>query len=464
MHVWRWNETTTATDKGREMRKKTIYTLILLFWAITTASAGPVIDVGTHYLLPNDQRAIAISVSGGDAVEALNFFIQLADGGPVNWGTAAKPKITGIDIIGPGTLFSQSNTGSEPMYLANEGDPNLIGMAVTSTQPGVQIAASGILAYVTINTAGTSSSDVPYAVSLEHVAANYNPPDGFSTDFGDGGPTINAGQIVIVDKHDMIWNKSDNGVWTEAAWTGSPPPYPNYTARAIVNTPYNVAVNNPQEADKLTLSGGGRVAIGAAGSLAVTADVDINAEGTLAMVGGAGLSAAGINLSGGRISGSGMIGPAVVLAGGTLDAPVASDILTLNKPLGGTGGLVKTGEGTVIIKGNATYAGSTLISGGLLRLEGAASGLGDISGIGGLSVGGAAPSTLTAERIFVGALTVEAGSAVTIRPLPGGPVGGDIGTAAEPSGVVSLGIAGAILGFFAGVLPRFRQFSMWGKS
>ncbi len=447
------------------MHKKMIYGLMLLFWTFAAALAGPVIDAGTHYLLPNDERTIAISVSGGDLVEALNFFIQVADGGHVNLGVATKPKITNIDIIGPGTLFSQSNTGAEPVYLAAEGDPNLIGMAVTSTQRGVQLAATGTLAYVTINTNGTLSSDPPYALNLEHVAANYAPPDGFGTNFGEGGPTINAGQIVIVDKHDMVWNKSDNGIWTEATWTGSPPPYPNYTAGAVVNTPYNVAVNNAQEADKLTLSGGGRIAIGSAGSLAVTTDLNINAGGTLAVVSGAGLSAAGINLSGGKISGSGTIGPAVTLAGGTLDAPSASDVLTLNNPLGGTGGLVKSGSGTVILKGNATYAGSTSITGGLMQLQGAASSLHDISGGGGLSVGGASASTLTADSIFAATLTVGAGSTVTIRPLSGGPLAGGIQLVSvpEPSTVILLAIAGMFLGFYSLVFPGFKWFSVWVK-
>ena len=276
------------------MHKQIICILALILAASSPALAAPIIDVGTYYLLPYGEKTIAITVSGGDQVGGLDFYIQVADGGAVNDGSATKPKITGIDIIGPGTLFSQSNRGAQPVSLPG----GLIWSDWTITKPGVTLAATGTLAYVTIDTTGTASSDPPYALKVGDVAAGYDPP-GYSTDFGDVTPTITNGHIVIVDLHDMVWNKSDNGVWTDTTWTNnSITPYPNYTARAIVYTAYTVNVNDAQEANKLTLSGGGRVSIGSAGSLAVTTDVNINAGGTLALVSGAGLSAAGSRLQG----------------------------------------------------------------------------------------------------------------------------------------------------------------------
>ncbi len=78
------------------MHTHAIRTLMLFLAASSAAWAAPVIDVGTHYLLPNDVRTISIAVSGGDQVDALNFYVQVADGGASNGGSATTPKITGI--------------------------------------------------------------------------------------------------------------------------------------------------------------------------------------------------------------------------------------------------------------------------------------------------------------------------------------------------------------------------------
>ena len=398
--------------------------LMLLLAVISPAWATPVIDVGTHYLLPNDVHTIAITVSGGDPVQGLDFFVQVADGGPINGGTATTPAITGIDIIGPGTLFSQSNKGSQPMHLPDAGGTYLIWTDSTITQPAVTLNASGTLAYVTLDTTGTHSSDPAYALSLNNVAANYSAP-GFNTDFGSVVPTINNGWIVITNLRNLTWNASASGVWTATTWDGALPAYPtcpNYTSNAIVNTPYTVNVASSQEANSLAISGGGQVTIGSAGSLAITAGLTVSAGGTLAVSSTSGLSAAGIQLNGGTISGSGTLAPAVALSGGTLNTPNGGDDLLLSLAVGGTGGLTKTGSGTATILNNAAYAGATTISAGCLQLEGPDSTLHSVTGTGTLAVGnGSAASILTADSIQVGVLTLTAGSTVTINALPGGP-------------------------------------------
>lgn len=448
------------------MHKQIICILALLLAASSPAIAAPVIDVGTHYLLPGSVKTIAIGVSGGDLVEGLNFYVQVGDGGSANSGYDTKPTITGIDIIGSGTLFSQSNRGSEQASLGG-----LIWSDWTITQidsitnTGVKLAATGTLAYVTINTADTTSGD-SYSLSLTNVADKYFYPYSYNTNFGDVTPTITNGQIVIVDLHDMVWNKLADGVWTEHTWTNNTiTPYPNYTANAFVNTAYTVSVNDAQEANTLTLSGGGKVSIGSAGSLAVTGAVNINLGGTLAIVAGAGLSASGINLSGGTISGSGTVMPVVTLAGGTLDAPNASDTLLILNGLTGTGGMTKSGPGTVAIIGDATYDGDTNISGGLLQLEGglhsghtlgAFDSLHAISGAGSLSVGVWLGSDvmLTADSISVNTLTIGAGSTVIIRALPGGPTAGDGGIVGVPEPSVAVLLIAAAVGLLLGCRRR----------
>ena len=275
------------------MHTHAIRTLMLFLAASSAAWAAPVIDVGTHYLLPNDVRTISIAVSGGDQVDALNFYVQVADGGASNGGSATTPKITGINITGPGTLFSQSNVGSQPAYLTGSG--GLIWDDFTFTQPGVKLNATGTLAYVTIDTTGTHVSDPAYALNVGNVAANYDPP-GYNTDFDDVLPTINAGQIFIIALHQSVWNAAHSGNWTDATWTNPLPPFPNSTTQAVLNTPHTVNVVSPQEANSLDISGLGNVAIDSAASLSLTTDATI-ANGSNLQVNGT-LTAQDVTLDG----------------------------------------------------------------------------------------------------------------------------------------------------------------------
>jgi autotransporter-associated beta strand protein len=431
-----------------------VRSLALLLAAATPALAVPVIDGGIHYLLPDDQRTIPITVRGDDLVEGIDFYLQLDDGGVVNGGTATSPKITAIDLIGPGTLFSQSNTGSQATHLPDSGGTYLIWADWITTQPSDSpLSATGTLAYITLDTTGASASDVPYTLSFDNVAANYAPP-GFDTDFADLAATIHSGSIIVTELRDLTWNAGRDGNWTETTWDGSVPGYPtcpNYTSRAIVNTPYQVQVDSAQEANQLTLSDGGQVVIGATDALAVTTTVNVNSGGILSLVSGAGLSAASINLAGGTISGSGTVNPSVSLAGGFLDAPTLSDTLILENALEGTGGMTKTGLGTVTLKDNATYTGSTIIQAGLLQLQGAASTLSDVSGGGTLQVGGGiASASLTAESISVGSLIIGSGSRITISPSGVSPAGGNASLVPEPSTVVLTIGAGLGLLFLCG--------------
>ncbi len=363
------------------MHAHAICALMLLLAASLPAWAVPVIDAGTHYLLPDDVRTIAIAVSGGDQVNTLNFFVQIADGIPPGENDPAKPVITGINIIGPGALFSQSNVGSLPWSLPGSG--GLIWQDFTFTQSGVNLNATGTLAYVTIDTTNTHTTDPAYALNLAGVAANYDPP-GYNTNFDLVTPTINPGWIVITDLRDLTWNASASGAWTATTWDGALPAYPtcpNYTSNAIVNTHFTVNVSSAQEANSLSLSNGGQVAISTAGSLALTTSAAI-ANGSVLQVDGI-LNAQNISLDG-----------------------------SMNLAAGGSASVA------------------------------------NIIGAGTLSVGdGLTPSSLMADSIETGVLTIAAGSTVTIQALPGGPqAGGTLLTPVpEPSMLALLAAAAAAM-------------------
>ncbi len=175
------------------------------------------------------------------------------------------------------------------------GSGGLIWDDFTFTQPGVKLNATGTLAYVTIDTTGTHVSDPAYALNVGNVAANYDPP-GYNTDFDVILPTINAGQIFIIALHQTIWNAGHSGTWTNATWTNPPPPFPNSTCQAVLNTPYTVNVVSAQEANSLDISGLGNVAIDSAASLSLTTDATI-ANGSNLQVKGT-LNAQNVTLDG----------------------------------------------------------------------------------------------------------------------------------------------------------------------
>ena len=109
------------------------------------------------------------------------------------------------------------------------------------------------------------------------------------------------------------------------------------------------------------------------------------------------------------------------------------------------GGLTKLGAGTLTISGAITYSGNTTITAGRLQLNGLNYSLYNIAGAGALSVGnGITSSTLTADSINVGTLSISAGSKITINPISNGPLSSSnaLATVPEPSIIVLLTAAG----------------------
>ena len=134
-----------------------------LFCALP-ALAVPTIVVGTHTLLPNQpNQVIEIRVTGGDPVDGLNFYVQVADGGPelVALGLLPAgqgidgPAITGADLIS-GTIFAANNDGQQ---VPPGNQPQVAGFLIT-TDVGT-VAADGLLARLTLDTTGFTSGSWP---------------------------------------------------------------------------------------------------------------------------------------------------------------------------------------------------------------------------------------------------------------------------------------------------------------
>ncbi len=136
--------------------------VLVVLLCMGQVSAEPIIDVGIHQLLPDTpDQTIEISVSGGQPVAGLEFFSQVADGGPEAEGVPGGPQ-TGEGIDGPettdvdlftGTIFEHNNLPAARQSLL----PQLF-HASTVTAAGT-VAAEGLLATVTIDTSGFFSGE-----------------------------------------------------------------------------------------------------------------------------------------------------------------------------------------------------------------------------------------------------------------------------------------------------------------
>jgi autotransporter-associated beta strand protein len=123
--------------------------------------------------------------------------------------------------------------------------------------------------------------------------------------------------------------------------------------------------------------------------------------------------------------------------------------LTLNGNITGTGGITKNGPGTVFITGTPSYNGQTIIDAGTLQVNtGSAISLHAVSGAGALGVDNS--TSLTADSINLGTLTIGAGSTVIIAPIPGRPLAepGSQSPVPEPSTWAMFVLAAMGLGIY----------------
>jgi hypothetical protein len=262
------------------MNKQLLAVLIVLLLTTKSLGVGPVVQGPTAYVTSSGIGAtatMAITVTCGDAVKGIDFYVQSGNGGAENgFPSDTAPIITGVDIIGPGTLFNASNTGANLQSLGSR-------MWYSSTTTDVNVAptlsATGTLAKVTIDATGAAGG--VYPLHLKGVAASIYQPNGVDTEFPLVTTTVNDGRIAVL--HAMTWNKGDAGNWTETQWLGAPPfaPfYPDDSADVVIGTPYAVTVSAAQLAHSVGTSTGGQLLING-GSLNVTKDITGTGKTTL---------------------------------------------------------------------------------------------------------------------------------------------------------------------------------------
>jgi hypothetical protein len=151
------------------LRGLIVLALILQFCPAARAAS---VAVGNHLLMANTpNQTITIQITGGELVAGEDFFAQIGDGGASNGGVNSKPVFTNVDIIG-GTIFAANNMGAFGDPTTGNAAHPLIWDDGTVTASG-SVAASGLLATLTINTTGLSSGSFPLV--LTGVASSIGP-------------------------------------------------------------------------------------------------------------------------------------------------------------------------------------------------------------------------------------------------------------------------------------------------
>ena len=181
----RGSPTGASGSSRKNQLMKTKLTLLLVALAISSsARANPQIVVGNHVLQPNMAgQVFSIYVTGGDAVQGLNFNVQIGDGGSFTGGSDVGPTIQGVDLLSG--IFAGNNSGQ------TNGVSPLLWNSVVVTDHAT-VSADGLLANITVSTIGIPPGTFE---SLSLTPANaYGGPSDFA-----GTPIdITNGSIGVV--------------------------------------------------------------------------------------------------------------------------------------------------------------------------------------------------------------------------------------------------------------------------
>ena len=171
------------------MYRKVFLALVVVCCLAQAAYAVPSISAGSWTINPAAGQSvdaitampIAVMAGGGDAIAGVDLALNVAAGGPV---------FTLVDLIGPGTIFSASNTGQTDFLAYGTNDQ----YSLTTTAAGT-LAATGVLAFVTFDATGVLPGS--YAFSLfNFIGPSDLPP--FSA------PLLIAGTVTVIPEPGSI--------------------------------------------------------------------------------------------------------------------------------------------------------------------------------------------------------------------------------------------------------------------
>jgi len=168
----------------------------------TSAASGAFITVGDHELTPNaDNQFIPIRVTGGEAVDSLDFYVRIDDG--LSPSPLPAPTVTAVDLVGTSstpTIFYSNHTPPNDLDPANE-YPYYEGWTVTTTSGTVP--ADGLVALVNLDTRGVYGGSWDLILKdPAHVATDF---PGVPLSVTDGRVWI-AGGAVPEPSAVLVWS------------------------------------------------------------------------------------------------------------------------------------------------------------------------------------------------------------------------------------------------------------------
>lgn len=181
----------------------------LVFIFSVPVQAEPIIEVGRVELLYGlaDQE-VQFFVTGGDPVDRLFFYIQVADGGPELGDSGMRsmpgpgtpgPHITNVDLI-TGTIFENNYVNLKPgLAFQQYRHLEIFARSGTTVPAGDPNGLDPrLVATVTFDTSmwGAEYIDTEWELRLRNVVDAGD--GGYNTVFGDAGGMSTAGSIVIV--------------------------------------------------------------------------------------------------------------------------------------------------------------------------------------------------------------------------------------------------------------------------
>jgi autotransporter-associated beta strand protein len=168
------------------------------------------------------------------------------------------------------------------------------------------------------------------------------------------------------------------------------------------------------------------------------------------------------------------IGNPLELAADTNFVVTGSGAITLAGEISGSGSFVKLGSGKVILENSAAHQGQTLIQDGTLALDTTGQienstikndatfqildGIHTVGSITGAGTTQIDFGSLTVGSISQGVLTIGAGATLTIAPVPGGPLGGDLNLQPVPEPLTIVFLFAGLLSLLARRLYARKRF------
>ncbi len=284
---------------------KAIGLALVLTALASTAMADLVIMVGDYDLLPGTAgQEVQIFVTGGDEVQGMNFYVQIADGGPgvADAGFIPQPGILGptitkLDVI-TGTPFDGKHTGSLAEIPALQFALDSITTAAQIVDPETQItetslvAMDGLLATITIDTTGFDTIGQSWELRLANTLGGDFVE---TTEFIDAEnnilqPNITNGSIRIVAP---VLTSSGSGSWGDTETWGDGTVTPDAGYAVVIGDSQVIAVTEDASAYSLAISDpSASVAIAAGQTLSLVEDLNLT-EGTLQLTSTGAVSAGG---------------------------------------------------------------------------------------------------------------------------------------------------------------------------